>query len=178
MFRYSRSALAILTMVAASLFVVTPAHAGALGVTCTLPSSDVVTYDPPLTNQPQLTTVHSHTVYHPCVSSAVSSGSRVNTIMREASCSDLLAPGHTTFEIAWDTGHTSTISAERTSTIVGVTLIVTFAGHVASGLFADALVVQTLTGVASSILSCQLGLNTVPSLKSFVTLQIGPTLMG
>ncbi|WP_306749549.1 hypothetical protein [Saccharothrix yanglingensis] len=152
------------------------ASAGVLDVTCTPPSSQTTTYTPPLTVAPQTVTVSATAQYGPCVSlsnPALTSGSSTRTTLDPAlSCLDLLSSGATTSTIVWNTGQTSTISVNYTATIVGAALVVTFTGTVTSGLFAGSSVVQVLTGPATDVLLCTLGLGTVPSSYTLASLEI------
>ncbi|MFI9005859.1 hypothetical protein ACIGNX_01330 [Actinosynnema sp. NPDC053489] len=153
-----------------------PASAGVLDVTCSAPSSQNDTYAPPLSTTPQTVTVSSSTQYGPCVSlsnPAITSGTRTRTlIIPGRSCLDLLNGGPATYTITWNTGQTSTISSNFTSTTVGTALVVTDTGTVTSGLFAGSTVVQVLTGPATDVLLCTAGLGTVSSIYSTVTLEI------
>ena len=152
------------------------ASAGVLDVTCTPPSSQNDTYTPPLTLTPQDVTVRSATQYGPCVSAsnpAITSGSRSRTLLIPGrSCLDLLNSGSTTFTITWNTGQSSTVSSNFTSTTVGATLVVTDTGTVTSGLFTGSTVVQVLTAPAADVLLCTAGLATVSTIHSLMTLEI------
>ncbi len=181
MIKALRRAAAVLTITvsASALLVLGPAgtaSAGVLDVTCTPPSSETVTYTPPLTTAPQAVTINSTTQYGPCVSlsnPAISSGSRTRTLLIPGrTCLDLLNSGSTTFTIVWNTGQTSTISSNFTSTTVGAALVVTDTGTVTSGLFAGSTVVQVLTAPATDVLLCTAGLGTVSSIYSVITLEI------
>ncbi|MCG8919531.1 hypothetical protein L6E12_27535 [Actinokineospora sp. PR83] len=153
-----------------------PASAGVLDVTCTPPSSETVAFTPPLTMTPQTVTVNTSTQYGPCVSAsnpALTSGTRTNTSSAPGqTCLELLTNGTTTFTITWNTGQTSTISANRTSTVVGAALVTTHTGTVTSGLFAGSTVLQVLTGAAADVLLCTTGLGKVAGIYSVVTLEI------
>ncbi|MEU1390020.1 MULTISPECIES: hypothetical protein [unclassified Nonomuraea] len=168
--------LAILLSVASGIMLLPgAASAGVLDVTCSPPSSDTAIYDPPLTPTAQSSTLTASTQYGPCLSTSVSgltAGSRgaQNTSVR--SCLDLLGAGTTTFTITWNTGQTSAVSGNRTTTIVGAALVVTITGTVTSGLFAGDSVLQTVTGPSADVLLCTAGLGTVSSIYSTVTLEI------
>jgi hypothetical protein len=88
------------------------------------------------------------------------------------SCLDLLDSETVTFTINWNTGQTSTITGNTSVTIVGAALIVTITGNVTEGLFAGDSVVQTVTGPSTDITLCTLGLGSVSSIYSLVTLEI------
>jgi hypothetical protein len=175
----SRTVLASLLTAAAIVFSVlttaTPATASTLDVTCVPPSSDSVTYTPPLTLSPQTVTMSVSTQYGPCTSPSVpglTAGSRHITINNTRSCLDLLTSNPVTFTITWNTGQQSTISGNTTVSIAGAVLVVTITGNVTAGLFAGDSVVQTVTGPATDILLCTAGLGTVSSIYSLVTLEI------
>ncbi|MFH8755945.1 hypothetical protein [Streptomyces atroolivaceus] len=149
---------------------------GLLDATCIPPSSSNVAYSPPLTNSPQLTTATINWQLGPCISASVpalTSGTMVDYVPpRSRTCVDLLAPGTETKTVTWNTGATSTLSMNRTVTVVGATLVVTHTGTVTAGLFAGDSVVGTETGVATDITLCTLGLGTVGSTYNLMTLEI------
>ena len=175
-----RPALASLLTAAAIVFSVvataTPASAGALDVTCVPPSSQTVTFNPPLTMAPGPVAVSASTQYGPCTSTSVpglTAGSRSATISYPSrSCRDLLDSGSGTFTINWNTGQQSTISGNTTVSTVGAALVVTITGNVTAGLFAGDSVVQTITGLATNITLCTLGLGSVSNIYALVTLEI------
>ncbi len=152
------------------------ASAGVLDVTCTPPSSQSTTYTPPLTMAPQTVAAGITAQYGPCVSPsnpAITSGTRNSTTSVPGfSCLELLNSGSVTYGITWNTGQTSTISANYTATIAGAALVITRTGTVTSGLFAGSTVLQVLTGPATDVLLCTLGLGTVSSVYSLMTLEI------
>ncbi|MET8578997.1 hypothetical protein [Streptomyces sp. NPDC005012] len=151
-------------------------HRGLLDLTCTVPSSEATTYKPPLTLTSQDVTFSSTVQYGPCVSLSrpeISSGSRsLQVLTPDRSCLTLLETAVSDFTITWNTGRTSTVSGHRTATVVGAALVVTVTGNVTSGVFAGDSVVQTSTGPATDILACTLGLGSVDSVYSTVTLEI------
>ncbi|MBQ1100378.1 hypothetical protein KBY55_31015 [Streptomyces sp. b94] len=174
-----------LTSVAAMLFLLVslikagPTSArdnGLLDVTCSPPSSDNAVYSPPLTLTPQMVAVNSSFQLGPCVSlstPALTSGTAVAVIPpRLRNCLDLLDAGTSTRTISWNTGATSTLSMNRTTTTVGALLVNTYTGTVTSGLFAGDTVLMTVTSPATDITLCTLGLGTVPSVFGVVTLEI------
>jgi hypothetical protein len=176
-----RTLISFLTAAALIMFLAamaTPAAAGVLDVTCVPPSSQTTVFTPPLTNRPRPVTVTASTQYGPCISPSVpglTSGSRSATVSYPSrSCLDLLKSSSLTFTITWNTGQKSTISANTTASVVGVALVVTIAGNVTSGLFAGDSVIQTVTGPATDVTLCTLGLGTVSSIYSLVTLEITP----
>jgi hypothetical protein len=175
-----RPALASLITAAAIVFSVvttaTPASASALDVTCVPPSSQTVTFNPPLTLIPGPVAVSASTQYGPCTSTSVpgiTSGSRNATFSYPSiSCLDLLKSQSIIFTITWNTGQQSTITGNTTVTTVGAALVVTITGTVTAGLFAGDSVVQTITGPSTAVTLCTLGLGTVPSIYALVTLAI------
>jgi len=77
-----------------------------------------------------------------------------------------------TYTINWNTCQQSTISGNTTVSTVGATLVITVTGNVTAGLFAGGSVVQTGTAAATVITLCTLGLGTVSSIYSLITLEI------
>lgn len=175
-----RTALAgLLTAATIALGLVTtatPAAAGALDVTCVPPSSQTTTFTPPLTSTAAPTTVSASTQYGPCTSATVpglTAGSRSGAFSYPSrSCLDLLDSAAVTYTITWNTGQQSTISGNTTVTQVGAVLIITVTGNVTAGLFAGDSVIQTSTAAATSITLCTLGLGSVSSIYSLITLVI------
>ncbi|MCE6995426.1 hypothetical protein LZG04_11495 [Saccharothrix sp. S26] len=181
MIKSFRTAMAVLTTAVCTLTLLVAgpagtASAGVLDVTCTPPSSQNHAYTPPLTLAPQDVTAHLTAQYGPCVSlsnPALTSGTRTSTtVLPGYGCLDLLNSGPSTFTITWNTGQTSTLSTNRTATVVGAALVVTHTGTVTSGLFTGSTVLQVLTGPATDVLLCTAGLGTVPSIYSLATLEI------
>ncbi|WP_030253342.1 hypothetical protein [Streptomyces violens] len=169
------SALTIASLIAGLLTTAGPAQARPLDLTCTPPSSDVITYDPPLTRDPKPTRVSARTEYGPCVSLShprVTSGTRTDRVSGSLSCLELLLPTSTTFRITWNTGQTSTVEASVQSSLEGATLTVVMTGTVTNGLFAGGTFLQTNVGAATDILQCELGEGTVRDIYSTVTLEI------
>ena len=156
-----------------------PASASALDVTCTPPTSTVVAFNPALTATPQNTTVSVSTQYGPCISASaptlVSGTAGFQAPAPGWSCQMLLQAFPSTFTITWNTGQTSTISGNATSTITGGALVYTLTGTVTSGLFVGDTVLQTSTAPATNVLLCILGLGKVSSIYSLVTLEITST---
>ncbi|MFD6620050.1 hypothetical protein ACFWFB_32935 [Streptomyces albidoflavus] len=171
--------LTAVCLLAWALSAATPAHAsagGLLDVTCTPPSSTVSTYTPPLTNTPQISRSTISRQFGPCVSLShpeVTSGtsSSVNA-PRERSCLDLLGSGSSTITITWNTGQTSTLSTNFTSTVAGAVVEAVGSGTVTSGLFQGDTVVMDMTGPATDILLCTAGLGTVSSVYSTMVLEL------
>jgi hypothetical protein len=152
-----------------------PANAGVLDVTCTPPSSNLNSYNPPLTTTPRTVTVSTTALYGPCVSvsqPAITSGSRTAGFTVTASCLDLLDPGTITYTITWNTGQSSTITSNYTVVAAGAVLTIASTGVVTSGLFAGDSVVTSYTGPATDITLCTLGLGTVASVYTVGVLEI------
>ncbi|NUR74110.1 MAG: hypothetical protein HOU81_25155 [Hamadaea sp.] len=164
-----------LAVVGATVVAASPAAAGALDVTCLPPSSNVNSYSPPLTNQPQPVTASTTALYGPCTSvshPAITSGSRTATVPLTASCLDLLGSGTLTYTITWNTGQTSTITSNFTRTVVGAVYEILATGTVTAGVFAGDSVVTDFTGPSTDITLCTLGLGTVSSVYNVGTLEI------
>ncbi|HEY0640282.1 MAG TPA: hypothetical protein VGD67_21850 [Pseudonocardiaceae bacterium] len=170
------SLIAVATVALGLVATAAPASAGALDVTCVPPSSQTLTFTPPLTMTPGPVLVSASTQYGPCTSATVpglTAGSRNATFPYPSlSCLDLLDSSAVTFTITWNTGQQSTISGNTTVSRVGAAVVVTITGNVTAGLFAGDAVVQTVTGAATAITLCTLGLGTVSSLYALVTLAI------
>ncbi|NJP96685.1 hypothetical protein HCN51_45905 [Nonomuraea sp. FMUSA5-5] len=170
--------LAILLATALGAAVLTTAPAASaevLDVTCTPPSSNIATYNPALTLTPQTVTVVNTAQYGPCTSASqptLASGTRTSVNVSSRSCLDLLAATPIAFTVTWNTGQTSTISGNSTTTIAGAVVTFTLTGTVTSGLFAGSTVVQANVAPSASLLLCTAGLGTVPSFYSLVTLEI------
>lgn len=151
------------------------AHAGVLDMTCLPPSSNLNTYEPPLTNQPQQTTVSTTALYGPCTSlsyPAITSGSRMVSFSTVSSCLDLLGPGTITYTITWNTGQTTTITSNFNRVVVGAVYQIIATGSVTAGLFAGDSVVTNFTGPATDIVLCTLGAGTVSSVYNIGLLEI------
>ncbi|MCS7478756.1 hypothetical protein ACFFQW_12955 [Umezawaea endophytica] len=181
MIKSLRTAAAVLTTAVSALALTALGPTGTASavvqdVTCTPPSSNTATYNPPLTMTPRDGTLTGTAQYGPCVSvsnPAITSGSSGGTTtVSGRTCLDLLQSGTSAFTITWNTGQTSTISANRTSTIAGGLLVVTNTGTVTSGVFAGSTVVRVITSPATDITLCTLGLGTVSSVYSLITLKI------
>ena len=174
----SRTALASLLTAAAIVFsgvaTATPATASALDVTCG--GSQTTSYTPALTQTPQSVTVSASTQYGPCTSTSVptlTSGSRSGNFNYSSfSCLNLLQSAAVTYTITWNTGQQSTISGSTTVNTVGGVITVIVTGNVTAGLFAGDSVVQTATGASTDITLCTLGLGSVSSTNSLLTLEI------
>jgi hypothetical protein len=151
-------------------------ESGLLDVTCTPPSSSSTSYSPPLTNTPQPSATSSSWQLGPCVSASVpglTSGAHSDTgTLRPRSCLELLGSGALTAAVTWNTGDTSMLSLNRTTTVVGAVMIVTMTGTVTDGLFTGDTVIATFTGPATDILLCTAGLGTVSSVYSAIALEI------
>jgi hypothetical protein len=169
--------LVAVCLLAGAVVSASPASAaGLLDVTCTPPSSTTTTFSPPLTNTPQLSSSTVSSQFGPCVSlsqPALTSGTFTKTnSARPRTCLDLLSATSITLTITWNTGQTSTLSVNVTSTIVGAALVVTGTGTVTAGLFTGDTVATTQTGPAADVLLCTAGLGTVPSIYALITLEI------
>lgn len=168
-----------LALAATAALPASPAAASALDATCTPPTSTVVAFNPALTATPHTTTVTVATQYGPCISASTptltsgTAGFQANA--PGWNCQQLLQAFPSTFTITWNTGQTSTISGNATATIVGGALVYTLTGTVTSGLFTGDTVLQTSTAPATNILLCTLGLGSVSTLYSLVTLEITST---
>ncbi|MEV6527316.1 hypothetical protein AB0M43_35865 [Longispora sp. NPDC051575] len=162
--------------VTAGLFTAGPAHAAPLDLTCAPPSSNVTSYNPPLTLSTTGTVQVDTTVaYGPCVSAshpAIVSGLRQTSFPVADGCNDLLGSGTITYTITWNTGQTSAITTNFTATVAGAAFVVVETGTITSGLFAGDTIVQNFTGPSTNITLCLLGLGTVPNIYAVGTVAI------
>ncbi|MFH8755937.1 hypothetical protein [Streptomyces atroolivaceus] len=166
--RWAAFLLAPLLASAGLVATATPSSAGVLDMTCTTPSSLISSYNPPLTNTVQNVAISVTASFAPCVSLSqpgITSGgfSVTEPTPQPRSCADILSARPTAATITWNTGQTSTISGNATTTIVGALLHSDLTGTVTSGLFAGDTVVLTGTGPSTAITLCTLGLASVPS---------------
>ncbi|WP_262379363.1 hypothetical protein [Nonomuraea sp. PA05] len=175
--RRLRSLAALLgALLAAVPLVTAPASAGVLDVTCTAPSSEAISYQPALTSTTQPVTVTISSQYGVCVSATVPSLTSGTAYLQAPgiplSCQDLLLAGPVYRTITWNTGQSSTLSGNLTSTITGGVVVATITGTVTAGLFQGDTFVYLVTAPATSILLCTIGLGTVSSVYGLVTLEI------
>ncbi|MEV6527589.1 hypothetical protein AB0M43_37255 [Longispora sp. NPDC051575] len=159
---------------AANLVGAAPATAGTLDLTCLGSSS--ATYSTALTATSQTVATSRVFDYQPCVSTnapaVISGGLSFGYTAPGFSCMNLLGSGPVTKTITWNTGQTSTITGQRVSSIVGATSITVITGEITAGLFTGDTVVETETGAAAPILTCNLGLGTVSALTYTLLLEI------
>ncbi|MFI1013141.1 hypothetical protein [Streptomyces sp. NPDC020965] len=172
-----RSALAALTaLIAACAGLVTaaPAQAAPGDLVCLPPTSSTVTFSPALTTVPQDVTVTTNNLFGPCTSTSVpgiTSGTFSGSFhVPGRSCLTLAGSGSSTSTITWNTGQTSTLSLNYTTTIAGAVYTSVLIGTVTSGLFAGDTVVSNQTGPATDVLTCTLGLGTVSGLYTVGTI--------
>lgn len=172
--------LASSLLLAGSLLASSPtavaSSAGVLDLTCIPPSSGVSTYTPPLTNTPQMVGATISFELGPCTSREapqVTSGTAtLNSAPRSRSCADLLGSASRTLVINWNTGETSTLALNVSTSVVGAVLESVLTGTVSSGRFQGDTVAMDQTGPATTVLTCTAGLGTVASIYSVVTLEI------
>lgn len=153
----------------------TPSPVPTFAIDIKCDGSNVITFTPPLTLVNQPTTVNRTTKYNPCSSPtapAVTSGLESRTFTLGDDCTMVLASGTVNFTITWNTGQTTTFTANRTASISGTTLTVTFTGTVTAGLFAGSSVRQVFTGSAVDLINCLNGTGRLSSLTSSVSLII------
>jgi hypothetical protein len=182
MVRLARVATVAVLAIAGTLFTVAPVSAAPVpGVNCNPPSSNLLTFTPPLTTTLQPTTIVKQTSYRPCVSQSdpnVVSGTSNVTFSMMDDCTMLMLTGPTTFTILWNTGQTSTISATRTPMLVGTPptaqFIVNFSGTVTAGLWAGLQAKQQFKGSGNDLYNCLYLGGRLQALKSSVTLAIFP----
>jgi len=144
-------------------------------VKCTPPSSDILTFTPPLSPVLQLTQVDKQTFYRPCSAPAnpnLTSGTLSSSVTFNDMCPMVLQGGVVVQTVTWNTGQTTTMQLNRTASISGTTLIVKFTGTVIGGLFTGSQVTQTYTASAVELINCLNGTGVVPFIVSQVNLRI------
>ncbi|MBB5866747.1 hypothetical protein F4553_000126 [Allocatelliglobosispora scoriae] len=180
MLRSARVVAVAALALAGSLVSAAPASASPAQVYCTSPSSNLLTFTPPLTLATQPTVVTRKTVYKPCTSPTVPeivSGTSSTSFSMPDDCTMVLLPSTVSFTITWNTGRTTTVKASRTATLANPTgtsptLTVDFAGSVTAGLFTGSLVQQQYVGSGAELAACLNGTGRLPALKSAVSLLI------
>jgi hypothetical protein len=145
-------------------------------LTCTLPSTVSLRFNPPATNSPQTETLTVSRQYKPCVSAMhpdITSGHSTDTgTFPDGTCLSPFRTNKITIPITWNNGQTSTLSGENVSSMAGVTLTVDTTGTVTSGVFTGATFKHTVVYPSEKILQCNLGLGTLSDLKGEVNLEI------
>lgn len=177
MARLARVVAVTALAVVGSLFAVSPAQAVVIDVACGAPSSNVITFSPPLTLVNQPTVVTRSTKYQNCappLSPGVITGQSIKTVTILDDCTMVLLPGTVVHTITWNTAPavTTTMTMNRTASISGSSLIVKFVGSVTAGKFLGSRVDQTYVGPAQDLINCLNGVGAVRQLNSRVTLRI------
>lgn len=174
MIRTVLAALTALAAVCTGLAVAAPAHAQAGDLVCLPPTSSSVTFSPALTTTPQDVTVTTNNLFGPCTSTTVpgiTSGTFSGTFhVPGRSCLTLAGSGSSASTITWNTGQSSTLSLNYTTTIAGAVYTSVLTGTVTGGLFAGDTVISNQTGPATDVLTCTLGLGTVSGIYTVGTL--------
>jgi hypothetical protein len=188
------AALAAMAAVGATLFLATPTQAASttaaravlaavpapapmvIDLKCSTPNStDVLKFTPPLTLVVQPTLVQKSTSYTPCAAPTapnLTSGSLATSSTINDACPMVLLSGTVVQTVTWNTGQTTTMTLNRTATISGTTLTVSFTGTVTGGLFLGRNVRQTYTASAVDLINCLNGVGSVATIKSRVDLLI------
>ena len=135
--RHIRTALAIVVsqLVVVCLAAPATAHA-AVDQACAL--SEVITYDPPLTDTPQTVTFRVSGQLFNCTNSSASTGSYAESgTAAGATCTGTLSPGSGTRVFTWTNSAIapSTFSYNRTATRVGGNIQVVAVGSITAGTF-------------------------------------------
>ncbi|MFD9950597.1 hypothetical protein ACFWYW_57330 [Nonomuraea sp. NPDC059023] len=174
MIRTVLTALTVLSTAAALLVAAAPAQAVPGDLVCLPPTSSTVTYTPPLSTSPQTVTIKTTNLFGPCTSvsvPAITSGTFTGSfVVPNRSCLTLAGSGASTSTITWNTGQTSTLSLNYTTTIAGAVYTSVITGVVSGGLFAGDSVISNQSGPATDILTCTLGLGTVSSIYTVGTI--------
>jgi hypothetical protein len=147
-----------------------------VSLTCISPSTNAIGFNPPLTLITQSTAVDRTTAYRNCSSPAVPAireGYEHRAFTIPDDCALMLgSPGPANFTITWNTGQTSNLFVNRSASISGNTLTVSYSGTVNAGLFLNRSVRQTFTGSAIELNQCLAGTGSVPFLLADVKLTI------
>ncbi|MFE0151063.1 hypothetical protein ACFWY5_28230 [Nonomuraea sp. NPDC059007] len=174
MIRPVLAALTVLAATCALLIPALPAQAAPGDLVCLPPTSSTVTYTPALTTTPQTVTIKTTNLFGPCTSTSnptITSGTFTGSyLVPNRSCLTLAGSGTSTSTITWNTGQTSTLSLNYTTTIAGAVYTSIITGVVSSGLFAGDSVVSNQTGPATDVLLCTAGLGTVSSIYTVGTI--------
>jgi hypothetical protein len=156
--------------------IATATAAPLVSLTCTSPSTNAIGFNPPLTLITQSTAVDRTTAYRNCSAPgfpAIREGYEHRAFTIPDDCNIMLgSPGPANFTITWNTGQTSNLFVNRTATISGNTLTVSYSGTVNAGLFLNRAVRQTFTGSAIELNACLAGTGQVPFLLADVKLTI------
>jgi hypothetical protein len=143
-------------------------------VTCNGVNS--LTYSPAVTATPQTVTLTAQTTFGTCVSlthpSIVSGTVPANSVTTTSSCNQLLGTASPTFTITWNTGQTSTLTANTYTDKVDGQPVVILLGSITSGLFAGATVTEqtVLTGDLTACLGPGLTATSGPAILTIIGL--------
>ncbi|MEV6520966.1 hypothetical protein AB0M43_03375 [Longispora sp. NPDC051575] len=176
MVRLVRAAAVTLLALAGSLVAFAgPAHASVTDASCVPPSSNVTTFNPPISLVLAPTVLTYKTTYKPCTSQTVpnlvSGLVNVSSTLNDQ-CQMNLQTFVVTYTILWNTGATTKVQATHTAYISGSTLVTTYTGTVIAGLFTGSSVVEQQVGSAVELQQCLAGTNRLKSLTSRVSLKI------
>ncbi|MEB8338131.1 hypothetical protein [Streptomyces endophyticus] len=134
------------------------------------------TYDPPISRTEVDTTRTIDQKYTGCVgtgaAAGVTSGTHKDSNVTRRSCLQLGSEGDVSWEIKWNNGKTSKVSAHRVSNLVGAVFTNTFTGKITDGLLAGHGFVETMTALSPEITECTLNGGTVSELNADHTLNV------
>ncbi|MEU5427812.1 hypothetical protein AB0H73_19725 [Streptomyces olivoreticuli] len=118
--------------------------------------TESVTYDPGVTLLPRKFDVRTVGRFGLCVDSAgeVTSGSYGEHFSLSAGCNDLLGGFKEQRTFAWDTGDSSVVEADGSSTAVAGQVVTTITGTVTRGRFLGRTAVQVITLPQPGVLQC------------------------
>lgn len=155
---------------------VTATAAPLVALQCGAPSTNAFGFTPHLSLVTQPTTIQRTTAYRKCSAPAfpkITSGHehKTNNIMDDCQIM-LFAGGTAQYAITWNTTQTSTLTVQRSATLSGNTLTVSFTGSVTAGLFTGRRARQIFTADATELIDCLNGTGKLPFLISDVSLTI------
>ncbi|MET9254951.1 hypothetical protein ACGFZL_12090 [Streptomyces sp. NPDC048182] len=128
-------------------------------------SSSTTTYSPPITTTPAASTRTINQTYGPCVGTGaaapITGGTHSSTNTTTRSCLQLLSTATVSWTIHWNTGQSSTVTAQRVSNLAGAVFTNTFTGTVTGGFLQGRSFVETMTAPSLQITACTLGQGSV-----------------
>lgn len=131
-----------------------PAHALPVSQSCT--GTWAVSYNPPITNTPQLVAATLTGVFPLCTDLGAFNATYLQTFTDTVSCTTLLNAGAASRTFVWGNpaAQPSTFVYNWTVTVVGGQAVITNAGSITSGRYAPSSAVQIATLVTPDALQC------------------------
>jgi hypothetical protein len=152
----SLGALLAVALVTAGSVSATASPAGALVVNQLCTGTWAVTYDPPITNTPQLVTGNLSGFFPVCTDTQAFNASYFQTFTDTVSCTTLLNAGTASRTFVWGNpaAQPSTFSYNWTVTVAGGQSVITNAGSITSGRYTPDSAVQVATIGTPDALQC------------------------